>query len=174
MPPRPLAYDFESSIGYWVCHTSHQYQQRLNAELAPFGITFRQFQVLATLVYEGEMTQAALAERLLVEPPTLAGILARMEREGWIERVGCEEDRRRKHLSLRDGARPIWAKVVACLTKMRTQATRGLSEQEVATLKELLTRVQANIRGPGPRSGSRLAPERNGMAPRRTAQTRPQ
>ena len=40
-----IQYDFEASVGYWITLTSHFYQQQLNEELAPYGITFRQFQV---------------------------------------------------------------------------------------------------------------------------------
>jgi len=41
-----LEYDFDNSIGYWICMTSHCFEQALNEELTPRGITYRQFQVL--------------------------------------------------------------------------------------------------------------------------------
>ena len=140
-----IQYDFESSIGYWICLTSHFYQQQLNEELAPYGITFRQFQVLGWLVYEGDLTQAELAQRLMIEPPTLVGILDRMQREGWIERRGSDEDRRRKLVRLKPSAKTVWSKVVACLTKMRKRATADLSTEELELLKQLLIKVQVNL-----------------------------
>ena len=33
---------------------------------------------------EGELSQTELAAKMMVEPPTLVGILDRMERDGWI------------------------------------------------------------------------------------------
>jgi MarR family transcriptional regulator for hemolysin len=74
-----LEYDFESSIGYWIFMTSQAMERALNEELAPLGITHRQFQVLAWLACVGVLSQAELAERMKVEAPTLAGILERME-----------------------------------------------------------------------------------------------
>ena len=145
MDEQVFQYDFESSIGYWIAITSHCYQQTLNDELAPYGITFRQFQVLAWLAYDGELSQTELARRMMVEPPTLVGILDRMQREGWIERRSCSLDRRRKQVALRPGAAPVWSKVVSCLTQIRRQATKGMSPQEVATLKNLLAKVQSNL-----------------------------
>ena len=138
-------YDFESSIGYWITITSHSYQRTLNDELAPYGITFRQFQVLAWLAYDGELSQTELARRMMVEPPTLVGILDRMQREGWIERCSCALDRRRKQVALRPAAAPVWSKVVRCLTQVRQQATKGMSRQEVLTLKKLLSKVRSNL-----------------------------
>ena len=87
-----LHYDFEDSLGYWVCITSHALRRALNAELTREGISFRQWEVLAWIALEGELSQAQLAERLGIEAPTLVGILDRMERDGWLERVPCVED----------------------------------------------------------------------------------
>ena len=138
-------YDFEASVGYWITLTSHYYQQQLHEELAPIGITLRQFQVMAWLMVDGELAPGQLAERLMVEPPTLVGILDRMQREGWLERRCCADDRRRKLVVLKPGARRVWSKVVQRLMTMRERATSGMTEQEVATLNQLLKRVQENL-----------------------------
>ena len=37
-----LEYDFQSSVGYWLCMTSHAYERAMNEELTAQGITFRQ------------------------------------------------------------------------------------------------------------------------------------
>lgn len=145
MDKQDFQYDFESSVGYWITITSHYYQRTLNDELAPYGITFRQFQVLAWLAYDGDLSQTELARRMMVEPPTLVGILDRMQREGWIDRRSCALDRRRKQVALRPAAAPVWSKVVRCLAQIRHQATKGMSPQEVATLKNLLAKVYSNL-----------------------------
>ena len=80
-----LHHDFEESVGYWLITTAHGYQRALNERLAPEGITYRQCQVLGYLALEGPLPQSELAGRMQIEPPTLVGILDRMEREGWIE-----------------------------------------------------------------------------------------
>jgi MarR family transcriptional regulator for hemolysin len=151
MDQQKLAYDFESSIGYWITMTSHSYQQALNDELAPYGITFRQFQVLAWLAYDGELSQGELARRMMIEPPTLVGILDRMQREGWIQRQSCSVDRRRKRVALRAPAEAVWSKVVGCLTRVRHRATKGMSPQEVELLSNLLSKVQSNLGEVAPR-----------------------
>jgi MarR family transcriptional regulator for hemolysin len=140
-----LQYDFEESVGYWITLTSHFYQQALNEELAPYGITFRQFQVLGWLVYDGDLSQTELAERMMIEPPTLVRILDRMERNEWIRRDGDPDDRRRKVVVLQPKARPVWAKMVRCLRRLRERATEGMTPSQLETLKELLGQVQQNL-----------------------------
>ena len=87
----------------------------------------------------------AAAERMGIEPPTLVGILDRMERDGWIRRDGDKADRRRKLIQPTAAAKPAWAKVVNVAKRVRERAGRGLSAVELAQLKRLLEVVQANL-----------------------------
>jgi MarR family transcriptional regulator for hemolysin len=140
-----LEYDFEQSAGYWLCTTWQVYQRALNEELAPQGITFRQCQVLGCLALEGQLSQSELAERMRIEPPTLVGILDRMERDGWIRRCTCPHDRRKKLVSAAEAAEPVWSTIVACAKRVRAQATKGLSKSDRVTLHKLLNRIQQNL-----------------------------
>ena len=141
-----LQYDFEESVGYWVVMTAHVLQRALNEELALHGITFRQWQVLAWLALEGELAQSELAERMDIEPPTLVGVLDRMERDGWISRNECPTDRRKKLVRPTERVEPVWSKMVACARKVRAQAVRGMDDSQVTQLKELLSAMQRNLR----------------------------
>jgi MarR family transcriptional regulator for hemolysin len=140
-----LQYDFENSVGYWLVRTAHACERALSEELAPEGITYRQAQVLGWLVLEGELTQNDLAERMRIEPPTLVGILDRMEREGWIARHSCSVDRRRKWIRPGHAAEPIWERITAKFRRVRMMAVKGFTEHDVQLLKSLLMRVQENL-----------------------------
>ncbi len=143
-----LEYDFENSVGCWLHVASQEYQRAMNEELAPQGITFRQCQVLAHLAMSGPLSQADLAQKLEIEPPTLVGILDRMERDGWIRRQACDDDRRRKLVHATKTAEPVWSKIVACAQRVRMQATRGMSSAQLAQLKELLELLRQNLETP--------------------------
>ena len=140
-----LQYDFEESIGYWLTISTQAIHRALNDELAPHGITYRQSQVLAWLALEGELTQADLASRMLIEPPTLVGILDRMERDGWITRESSVADRRKKLIRPHPAAEPVWEKIVSCAKRVRGRATRGMSGDEIETALSLLRRIHQNI-----------------------------
>ncbi len=141
-----LDYDFENSVGFWVITAANDYQKAINDELAPQGITYRQCQVLGFLALEGPLPQHKLAEHMRIEPPTLVGILDRMERDGWICRENDPGDKRRKLIRPEAAAKPVWNKVVAAARRVRKRAARGLSSSEMATLKRLLSCVQQNLK----------------------------
>lgn len=143
-----LQYDFEQSVGCWLTRASQAYERALNAELAPKGITFRQVQVLGWLALEGELSQTELAERVHVEPPTLVGILDRMERDGWISRQDCPTDRRKKLIRVEQQAEPVWAEIVSSARRVRARAVAGLELEQVQMLKELLNTVFHNLESP--------------------------
>jgi MarR family transcriptional regulator for hemolysin len=138
-------YDFENSVGYWVICTAHALERALNEELAPQGITFSQCQVLGWLALEGEQSQAELAERMRVEAPTLAGILDRMERDGWIERRTSPEDRRRKLVRPAPGVEPVWDRIIRCARAVRARATAGIDPDDLQRLFATLAAIQANL-----------------------------
>lgn len=140
-----LEYDFENSVGFWIMTAAHDYQRAVNDELAPTGITYRQCQVLGFLALAGPLPQAELADKMHLEPATLVGILDRMERDGWIKRLACRQDRRRKLIHPQPSAKPVWTKIVACVKRVRARATQGMKAGELATLKRLLGRVQKNL-----------------------------
>lgn len=143
-----LRYDFEESLIYWVCTTAQAMEKAINEELASHNITYRQWQALGWLVFEGELSQCELAERMRVEPPTLAGIVERMERDGWIERVPCPDDRRRKLLRPTGRVEPVWETIAAAARRVRSRAAEGFDEAERRRLMAALEQIRANLSAP--------------------------
>lgn len=140
-----MQHDFEQSIGYWLTLATQAYHRAVCEELAPHGITYRQSMVLGWLKVEGELSQTELAAKMMVEPPTLVGILDRMERDGWITRHGCPDDRRKKLIRINPAAEPVWETIMAYAARVRARASHGLSEEQLKTLRGLLKHVHANL-----------------------------
>ena len=144
-----MHYDFEQSVGFWLTLTTQTYHRAICDELAPHGITYRQSMVLGWLALEGELSQTELANKMMIEPPTLVGILDRMERDCWIARHDCPADRRKKIIRADPAAEPVWEKIVNCAVRIRRRATEGLSERQLATLRKLLNKIQSNLQQTG-------------------------
>ena len=140
-----LEYDFEESVGYWICMSAHLFERAMNEQLASQGITYRHVQVLGWLALVGNLSQTELADRMNIEPPTLVGILDRMEAQGWLAREADPEDRRRKIITPLPKAQQAWSKITASARRIRAQAVAGLDEHQVRTLKELLSVVRENL-----------------------------
>ncbi len=144
-----LEYDFENSVGYWVFSTTQEIQRAMNDELAAHGITSRQWETLAWVSLTGELSQSELAERMSIEAPTLVGVLDRMERDGWIQRVPAESDRRKKLIRPTERVQPLWEKMVQCAHRVRARATRGLTPEQLIQLRETLVLIRNNLGEPG-------------------------
>jgi MarR family transcriptional regulator for hemolysin len=145
-----LDYDFEQSIFYWIGMTFRTFERVLNEELEPHGITYRQWQVLGWLALEGELSQSQLVERLQIEAPTLAGILDRMERDGWISRRVDDGDRRKKLVRPTPRVRPVWAKIVAAARRVRAQATQAILPEQLEIVRQTLAAIQENLKAAQP------------------------
>ncbi|MGC1275661.1 MAG: MarR family transcriptional regulator [Planctomycetaceae bacterium] len=162
-----LEHNFQESVNYWLCCAASALRETLNAELSQHGITYRQFQVLAWLVHDGhELTQADLAARMMIEPPTLVGLLDRMEQQGWITRVGCPGDRRKKLVRPAPAAEEVWERMVEVLRRVRARATARLTPEQAESLRAMLQTVHETLTEPIPQPVSSTAPHSHPVAVR--------
>jgi MarR family transcriptional regulator for hemolysin len=145
---RVLEYDWENSIGHWVCSTSHALRKALGTRLTREGITLRQWEVLAWLSCKGGGSQSEVAEGLGIEPHTLAGVLSRMERDGLLERKSCVKDRRRNTIQPTEKAEEMWARVTRLCQEVRSRAVEGFTTAELETFRNLCRRISENLAEP--------------------------
>jgi DNA-binding MarR family transcriptional regulator len=68
-----------------------------------------------------------------------------MERDGWITRLDCPHDRRKKIVHPLPQAEPVWAEIVDVAMRVRQRAVEGLSPNQVAQLKVLLRTLEQNL-----------------------------
>ncbi len=140
-----LKHDFQDSIPYFVFTAAHAIERAMGTALEGHGITFRQCQMLGMLAAHGSLSQARVAEMMGVEPSSVARLVDRMTRDGWIERRPDPHDRRKNLLSATSRAEPAWQEVREVGLTMRAKALRGLSEPEVAELKRMLRHLRDNL-----------------------------
>jgi DNA-binding MarR family transcriptional regulator len=123
-----------------------QMDQRAHA----LGLTSAQWRVLASIA-RAEMldheplSQAVLADMMDMEPITLSRHVDRMEASGLIERRPNPNDRRAYRLYMTDTARPLVDRFRAMSGSCLGDATKEISDAEIALVTEVLTRMRANI-----------------------------
>ena len=66
----------------------------LRVEDRASGLSAPRLSALSVLVFGGPRTMSALAQAEQVQPPTITRLVAEMEKEGLVERVRSEADRR--------------------------------------------------------------------------------
>jgi len=72
--------------------------------LQPFGLTYPQYLVLLALWEKDAITAKELGEKLHLGTGTLTPMVARMEANGWLQKVRSQQDERKVHIHLQPKA----------------------------------------------------------------------
>lgn len=113
--------------------------------LKAVGFATAQLPVLTALKDGAKLPQGELARWAKVEQPTMAQLLARMERDGLIKREADPRDGRSSLVSLTKAAMTRIPQGRAILHQGNEEMLRGFSKVEVEMLLSLLTRVLDNV-----------------------------
>ncbi len=135
------------TIGFLVGDVSRAFRRRFEAALASAGleVTVGESRTLFHAAREAGIRQAALAERMGIEPMTLVNFLDRLESRGWIARETDPSDRRAKIVRVTPAAKPLVERLELIARGVRRQATRGLSERDMEAMRGALDRMRDNL-----------------------------
>jgi len=135
----------ESTAGFWINRASRLIVRRTDTRLRAFGLATSYLPVLRALAERGPLSQTELARIAGVEQPSMAETIARMERDGVVEREPNPNDRRATLVVLTRLARPRFQKALAALNEGEREATAGLTDHEHELLRGILERVVRNV-----------------------------
>ena len=119
--------------------------RRADGRLRALGVSLSQFPVFFALKDGSRLSQKELARLANVEQPSMAQLLARMERDGLIQREPDAADRRSSLVALTESAKDRIAPVRAVLAQGNREAVQGFDDGEVAQLNVLLHRLIAHL-----------------------------
>jgi DNA-binding MarR family transcriptional regulator len=132
-------------IGYNLKITQHRLRQRLEAELAPLGITAAQNAVLLAIAGNPRISNAELARAAFVTPQTMQAILVNLERGGLIARTPHPEHGRVIMTELTAAGRKAVADGAKAADAVERRMLSKLSADEARVLCELLKRCAAGL-----------------------------
>lgn len=138
-------WDPQSTPTFWINHASRLLMRHFEERLRPLEFGMAYLPVVVALRENAALLQKELAERAQVEQPTMAALLARMERDGLILREPHPSDNRARQISLTAKAKARLPLAKELLGAVAARATSGFSEGERTTLIALLRRVVDNL-----------------------------
>src|SRR5277367_6047571 len=137
--------DVLSTPGHLVSLAARGFARLSEARLKPLGFGVGHLPVLVALQDGRADTQRDLARFAKIEQPSMAQMLARMERDGLIERTPDATDGRSSRIALTEMAVARLPNAVAALLRGNRDVLSGFTDEEAALLVALLTRVIANL-----------------------------
>lgn len=118
--------------------------ERTDAILRPLGLTFARYEILRLLAFtqSGSMAMSRLGSLLQVHPTSVTSAVDRLVRQGFLERLRREQDRRVVLASLTPAGRRV---VEEATVQLNTEVFEqpGLAGDDVLALTGLLRQLRA-------------------------------
>lgn len=138
-------FDRQASLGYLINYLARLYNRNLEQRLRRQGISIAQFAAQLVLYEEPDLTQSEICQRLLVEQPTIANTLKRMEHDGQITLRQDLHDRRCKRYRLTPDSHAVMAPMIEQGMYIRDQAFGDFEDDTREQLIGLLSRMIDNL-----------------------------
>ncbi len=137
--------DVLSTPGHLISLAARGFARLSEARLKPLGFGVGHLPVLVALRDGRVSTQRDLARFARIEQPPMAQMLARMERDGLIQRAPDPADGRSSRVTLTEIAEARLPDAVATLLRGNREVLCGFTDEEAGLFIALLTRLIANL-----------------------------
>jgi MarR family transcriptional regulator, transcriptional regulator for hemolysin len=138
-----------NEFGLLLFGTARAWRTRLDQRLRPLGLSQGKWRTLIYLSHGGDnLTQNEIAERMGIEEPTLAGLLNRLEHDGWIERRESPNDRRCKTIHLHRGSKPVLEKIFNAAQGLRHELIEDVPAGDLEACIRVLTQIRKRAEQP--------------------------
>lgn len=111
---------------------------------ARFGLTRREWGVMATLAMNEGLLSSELAEKAQLDRARTSRALSGLEEKGWVQRQPLPGDRRHVAIYLTDEGRQMYGRILPEMGSIHTDIVSVLSDQELEQFDDMLARLQAH------------------------------
>ncbi len=155
-----MSIDYGNFIGYYVQNLSKRFTHRHNTMLEQIGLTYSQFRILSCLWERDARTQNCILKDTLIKPASLTGILATLERKGYITKEKKDEDGRSRVVCLTEAGRALEKPSFDIILDLENQVREGVAKEAlpglISELEKLLTYTEGLSIPPLPESAKAL------------------
>lgn len=121
--------------------------RRITKELAKrANLTGPQLTILKILETIGDLSLSEVSDRIRAQNSTVTGIIDRMEREGLVQRVRSQEDRRVIRIHLTDKGAKLAESIPVEPMELLRGALAGLAPAETKEFLRIMTKIAKRIR----------------------------
>ncbi|HCF38465.1 MAG TPA: MarR family transcriptional regulator [Thermosipho africanus] len=119
--------------------------QILKSEMDKYKIHPGQIPIFFIVRKNPGISQKDLAKKVMLSTSTVAIMLRRMEKAGFVKRIQDESDRRFYHIYLTDKALKIVDKIFKRLKEFERQSFENFTNEEMEVLEKLLKKILLNL-----------------------------
>lgn len=142
-------FEYQAATPHWVNRLSFliraEMQQRFRAE--GYSLTAEEWAMLMLLWKQAPQTMGQLAAVSLRDRTTVTRLVDSMVAKELLKRTQDPNDRRSVLVDLDEKGRALEAPLTGIVKKFIAEATRGISDEEIAQANAVLERMTRNILG---------------------------
>ena len=132
-------YDLDKQIGYKLRLAQQRHIEIFNRHMP--DITPTQFSVMVRLREAQKLSQNELGRSVSMDAATTKGVVDRLIDRGWLQSRACENDKRRRNISLTARGKEFIDYAVMAATEVTTKTMQPLNDAEQRQLLMLLDRI---------------------------------
>lgn len=139
-------FDIDTCLSFVTSKACKEIAEAFNRRLTKLGVTRVQWIVLYYLGKCEGIKQKELAEKMNIKDSTVARLIDRMEREGYVIRVKDLEDKRITKLYLTEKGVELRIKLLPEGEKMSKILSKDITDEEMEIFKRVLKKMVDNVR----------------------------
>ncbi|MGD1822832.1 MAG: MarR family winged helix-turn-helix transcriptional regulator [Pleomorphochaeta sp.] len=116
----------------------------LDEELLTHGIPRTEWIAMYYIYNSENITQKGLADKMSVREPTIARMLQKMENNDFLLRIGSEEDKRIKYLSLTKKGESLFLNLLPIVEEFKKNTILGIDEKDLEIFSKVLNKMIEN------------------------------
>jgi DNA-binding MarR family transcriptional regulator len=132
----------ESYVGYNLRRAAAKQRERFRSVFDRYDIRPAQLTVLAVILENTPVSQAALGKALEIKRANVVTLLDELEQRGLVLRKPADHDRRSHVLHLTAAGKTLTEKLLALHDKLEKDLAKSLGPKELSTLVDLLQRFR--------------------------------
>lgn len=138
-------YDLEAALPYLINRAGIRGAEVFSGELQRFELALPAWRVVASLAHRDGQTLGELAGHTCLELSTLSRLVTSMQRAALLQRFKNGDDKRSVRIFLSPSGEALFDQIVPVAKRYERIALAGISTDEAALLKQLLSRVHENL-----------------------------
>jgi len=138
---RPMTMEFKRTEIPATRYVINYLRKEMSLDLSPI-----QCEIFIVLKENGNsMTQRELEEYLDLSKSTLSGVLKTMEKNGFVEKIPSETDRRVMVVTLTPKGNKTYSEAMEKFSDLDRKVFAGMDDEEMAVLAKALEKIRNNI-----------------------------
>ncbi len=133
-------------IGYLIKSINDRIKIKADSDLKKHNLTLAQSRVLVFInQHDGQVTQKQIEDHLKVSHPTVVGIIARMQKNGFVTCQTDKKDHRNKLVALTPMAKKTGRNMSAVIKEMDARMLEPLTAKQADQLGKMLTLIDSHL-----------------------------